>query len=99
MMTLKPYENLKDAQVNGLLGLAGETGEVCDLLKKHWRGDGPLDKEKFMKELGDVMWYIAELCEIFGFTLEEVAQKNIEKLRARHGTSFSGVGNRTGKGK
>jgi NTP pyrophosphatase (non-canonical NTP hydrolase) len=99
MVTKKNYATKKDQEINGLLGLAGEAGEVCDMIKKHYSVGTPIDREALAKEIGDVMWYIAELCDAFGFTLDEVAQGNIKKLAARHGSSFSGVGNRTGEGK
>jgi NTP pyrophosphatase (non-canonical NTP hydrolase) len=98
LKTIAEYDSKKDQIVNGLLGLAGESGEVCDLLKKHFVIGNELDEEMLMKELGDVMWYIAELCDAFGFTMQDVAEKNLEKLLARHGAKFSGSGNRTGKG-
>ena len=99
MITSKKWEQKKDHEINGLLGLAGEAGEVCDMLKKHYSVGTPIDREALAKELGDVMWYIAELCDAFGFTMDEIAEKNIKKLAARHGSSFSGVGNRSGEGK
>lgn len=66
------------------LGLAGEAGEVCDLLKKHWGHLHPLDHEKLKKELGDVLWYVAALAVQFGLTLDEVALANVAKLTARY---------------
>lgn len=71
------------------LGLAGEAGEVCDLLKKHWGHGHDLDREKLKKELGDVLWYVAALAAQFGLTLEEVAASNVCKLRARYPQGFS----------
>lgn len=64
------------------LGLAGETGEVVEKIKKFYR-DAVLDREALKLELGDVTWYIAALCTDLGFTLDEVAQANINKLRDR----------------
>ncbi|MCL2611102.1 MAG: nucleoside triphosphate pyrophosphohydrolase family protein [Defluviitaleaceae bacterium] len=81
------------------LGLNGEAGEVAEIIKKHLRDGAPIDKENIKKELGDVLWYIASTCEALGFTMQEVAEKNIDKLRARHGESYSGVGDRDGEGK
>ena len=98
MRTKKIYQAHKDQVINGLLGLAGESGEVCEILKKHYSVGKEIDKEKLGLELGDVMWYIAELCDAFGFDMSDVAQKNLDKLAARHGDKFSGSGDRTGKG-
>ena len=69
------------------LGLAGETGEVLEKIKKIIRDKGgELDEEmrkKIAKELGDVLWYIAQLCTELGLSMEEVARKNLEKLFSR----------------
>lgn len=73
----------------GALGLAGEAGEVADLLKKHVHHHKPLDRSALVKELGDVLWYLAFLCEANGLTLEEVASANAEKLRARYPDGFT----------
>lgn len=73
----------------GALGLAGEAGEVADLLKKHVHHHKPLDRGALVKELGDVLWYLAFLCEANGITLEEVASANAEKLRARYPDGFT----------
>jgi len=60
------------------IGLTGEAGEVADLVKK-----------QIFHQLGDVLWYVAALCTEFGFTLEEVMQHNIEKLKARFPDGYS----------
>lgn len=65
------------------LGLAGEAGEVAEKVKKTIRGDKPLDKDEVAKELGDVLWYIANLASDIGISLDTIAQKNIEKLQSR----------------
>jgi NTP pyrophosphatase (non-canonical NTP hydrolase) len=64
------------------LGLSGECGEVTELIKKHLR-DGNLESLKIGEELGDVMAYVAILADFYGFTLEEIAQINIEKNKRR----------------
>ena len=98
LKTMKRYPTAREQETDALLGLAGETGEVCDLLKKHYAGVKELDRDHLKKELGDVMWYLAELCHVFGFTMNEVAEANIAKLAARHGASYSGYGDRSGAG-
>ncbi len=69
------------------LGLNGEAGEVGDKIKKLFRDhDGVVDdafREAIRKELGDVLWYVARLANDFDWTLEEVAQGNVEKLSSR----------------
>jgi NTP pyrophosphatase (non-canonical NTP hydrolase) len=69
------------------LGLAGEAGEVCEKIKKMFRdNDGVPTSEKVeevTKELGDVLWYLANLAADFEIELDEVAQKNLDKLFSR----------------
>lgn len=67
------------------LGLASEAGEVSGVVKKYIRKDNDLDtaKEKLIKELGDVMWYWARLCDELGLNPEEVMERNINKLLNR----------------
>jgi len=70
-----------------LLGLAGETGELLSEYKKRLR-DGEshlLFKEKICEELGDILWYIANVAEKSGLSLEDVAQKNLDKANGRWG--------------
>lgn len=69
------------------LGLAGETGEFCDKVKKVLRdSDGvvtPERKEALKKELGDALWYLSQCASELDLTLEEVADGNIVKLGLR----------------
>lgn len=80
MLFRKDYPAIVD-----VLGLAGEAGEVTELYKKFIRGDGLLEKDKVLLELGDVLWYISAVAKHAGFTLEEVASANLTKLEDRHG--------------
>ncbi len=70
------------------LGLAGESGEVCEKIKKLMRDkNGIIDDELrdgIKKELGDVLWYVNALCHEFAITLNDVAEVNIQKLYSRH---------------
>ncbi len=69
--------------------LAGESGEVVDYLKKTYFHDHPLDKEKMIDELGDVLWYISSLAFVHDVDLEDVAEYNIQKLEKRYPEGFS----------
>lgn len=73
----------------GALGLAGEGGEVVDLIKKHLFHGKPLDRAKLIEELGDQLWYFQCCLEAIDATFEEVAQQNEQKGRKRfpHGWS------------
>lgn len=73
---------------NGLLGLFGEGGELADQIKKTCYQGHELDADHMIEELGDVLWYCAELACGLGVTLEEVAMKNIGKLRKRYPEGF-----------
>ena len=65
-----------------ILNLAGEVGELHSLLAKEIR-DGKLDEDLVKKELGDILWCLAAVVGDFGFTLEDVAQTNLDKLQKR----------------
>lgn len=71
------------------LGLNGEAGEVADEIKKVIGHGHALDKDKLLKELGDVLWYIAALCNDLGADMSTVAAMNIEKLAKRYPQGFS----------
>lgn len=74
--------------LNGVMGLNGEAGECIDIMKKHIFQGHELDREHLIEELGDVAWYLAICCEGLGVSLEEVMEKNIEKLKARYPEGF-----------
>jgi NTP pyrophosphatase (non-canonical NTP hydrolase) len=69
------------------LGLAGEAGEFADHAKKVIRDDGgevtPQRRKAMAKELGDVLWYVAQLASELDLELEQIAQENLDKLRSR----------------
>jgi len=98
-MDLKEYQRLckrtakkfddKDKEIlTWGLGIAGEAGDVAGCIKKTFsHGD---NQEKGIREnLGDTMWYIAMICDFFGWSLDEVLKENIEKLKKRHPKGFS----------
>lgn len=75
-------------ELNGVMGLAGESGECVDLMKKHLFQGHTLDKEHLAKELGDVSWYLAVTAAAIGYNLETIFQMNVEKLRKRYPDGF-----------
>jgi NTP pyrophosphatase (non-canonical NTP hydrolase) len=81
------YPNQGDNYIYPTLGLTGEAGEVSDKIKKIIRDDNgiisPEKKEEIKKELGDVLWYIAQLSTELKIELEDVAEENIKKLSSR----------------
>jgi NTP pyrophosphatase (non-canonical NTP hydrolase) len=81
------YPNIGKNPYYPALGLAGEAGEVADKVKKIMRdhnGEITEDmREKIVKEIGDVLWYVAAMCWELGVNLEDVAQGNNKKLLDR----------------
>jgi NTP pyrophosphatase (non-canonical NTP hydrolase) len=81
------YPKIGKNFVYPVFGLLGESGEVAEKIKKIFRDDkGKLSEEKrqeIAKELGDVMWYIAQLSTELGLKLSDVVKINLEKLASR----------------
>lgn len=90
--TIKPHDSEDMEKVDWALGLAGETGEVVELIKHNIMHKEPIDKAKLAKELGDICWYIAALCEVYGIKMDIVAELNIAKLAHRHNGGYSKEG-------
>lgn len=74
--------------LNAALGLSGEVGELNDILKKWIFHEKQLDIDHAKKEAGDICWYLAMLCESFGWNFDEIMQINIDKLKARYPEGF-----------
>lgn len=80
--------------INASLGLSGEVGELNDMIKKWFFHEKKLyepDYEHLQKEIGDILWYIAMMCHSFGFSLDEIMQMNVDKLKARYPEGFDTV--------
>ena len=86
--TINPALNTEQQLHHAIHGMAGEVGEIHSLFQKEYQGH-PLDPEHMKKEFGDALWMIAEACTAMDWTLEEVAQANIAKLKARYPDGFS----------
>ncbi|PGF00905.1 nucleoside triphosphate pyrophosphohydrolase family protein [Bacillus toyonensis] len=78
---------------NAALGLAGESSEIADIIKKaiyHGHGfEGKLSKHEIAKELGDIMYYVSIMAEEVDYSLQEIAEININKLAKRYPEGFS----------
>jgi NTP pyrophosphatase (non-canonical NTP hydrolase) len=72
---------------HAMFGMVAEMGELFGLLQKSYQGHA-LDQEHLKKELGDLLWFIAEYCTSFGWSFGEIAQMNIDKLKARYPDGF-----------
>ena len=81
------YPSLGSNYVYPTLGLVGESGEVAEKVKKVIRDkNGVFDQETLIglkKELGDVLWYVSNICSELNFSLEDIAQENLNKLKKR----------------
>ena len=97
-MTVNDYQRMarrtrkavsrKDMMEEALLGLSGEVGELCDHYKKYMHQGHDIDYDHMAEEAGDVLWYLAEIADALGLPLEEIARRNIEKLRDRYPDGF-----------
>jgi NTP pyrophosphatase (non-canonical NTP hydrolase) len=90
-----PGQNTDDGITYCTLGLIGEAGEVANKWKKYFRDDVPLEQiiDTMRAELGDVLWYMANLAAELGISLGEIAEGNLLKLSSR-----AGRGTLTGSG-
>lgn len=80
------FADTNSALSNMGLGVAGEAGEVADIIKKHlYQGHGT---EKLTEELGDLLWYIAVLMHITGINFDDVLIENVAKLYHRYPDGF-----------
>ncbi len=98
-MNFDTYEKLANETDLGhpinyyFLGLVEEAGEVAGLRKRYLRDEGNIDPEKLVKELGDVLWYVAMIGKQYGISMDDVAVSNIKKLTDRQERGvITGVG-------
>ena len=72
-----------------LIGLTGELGEIAEPVKKHLYGGHPLDRVHLSEEVGDLVWYLANLCTALGLDLEQAMAANLTKLTRRYPEGYS----------
>lgn len=98
-MKLDEYQKLAGRTINkeltwaslrnhALFGMCSEVGEIQSYFQKQYQGH-EIDEHELMLEIGDCMWFIAELCTAFGWDLDEVGKANIDKLKKRYPEGFS----------
>ncbi len=80
---LTSHERLEHA----LFGLSAETGEISSIFQKVYQGH-PVMMADLIGEMGDLLWFLAELADVHGLTLDEIAEHNIDKLRRRYPDGF-----------
>lgn len=96
-MQIKEYQfkiqrtrNKTDYEIaNYSMGLAGETGELVDMIKKSTFHGHELNMDNVVKEMGDIAWYLCNLANILNIDMELVLDKNIEKLEKRYSKGFT----------
>lgn len=82
-----PRDRKEDMARHAIFGLTSEAGEVAGIMQKKYQGH-EIDIDHVKKELGDCMWMIAEACEAFDISLDDVMQTNIDKLKTRYPEGF-----------
>ena len=97
-MTGNEYQNLAKRTINeklypfelekhALHGMSSEIGEINAIYQKVFQGH-EFDEEHIKKELGDLLWFIAEYCTAMGFNLDDILKMNIDKLKSRYPDGF-----------
>lgn len=84
---LSQPENIR--LLHAAIGLATESGEVLDQLKKVAFYGKPLDKVNLAEEMGDLFWYMAIMADTLGVSFSDIMAKNIAKLKQRYGSKFT----------
>lgn len=86
--TMNPALSFEETSRHALHGMASELGEIHGLFQKFYQGH-EVDAEHVMKEVGDLLWMIAEFCTVHGWLMSDVAQMNVDKLLARYPEGFT----------
>ena len=77
----------KEKEMHALHGMVSEIGELHNIYQKKYQGH-KFDPRHAQKEVGDLLWFIAEWCTSYGLSLEDIMEMNIDKLRARYPEGF-----------
>ncbi len=87
--TLASLPTSLDDDIHMILGMQTEVAEIADVYKKYIAYNKPLDFVNIKEEIGDVLWYIANLCNLHGWDMENIMETNIKKLEARYPEKFT----------
>lgn len=85
--TINPALNCIQQEAHALHGMAGEIGEIHSIYQKNYQGHKG-DYDHLKKELGDLLWFVAEYCTALGWNMEDIMQLNVDKLKARFPEGF-----------
>ena len=77
----------EEMETHAVFGMASEIGEIQGMYQKEFQGH-EFDDDHAKKELGDLLWFIAEYCTAMGWCMEEVMQEKIDKLKKRDPDGF-----------
>lgn len=87
--TIDPEMSRAGKEYHALHGMVSEIGELHGIYQKKYQGHFEPNDDHKKKELGDLLWFVAEYCTASGWTLEEIMKMNIAKLIARYPDGFS----------
>lgn len=87
--TVSPLESELLNSLHFISGIVTEAGELLDILKKNIAYKKPIDYVNMKEEIGDIMWYIINLCDLYNWDLEEIMETNIKKLKIRYPEKFN----------
>lgn len=85
--TINKDLDITDQELHALYGMVGEIGEIHSMYQKAYQGHD-FNNDHLKKELGDLLWFIAEYCTACGWKLEDIMQMNIDKLKDRYPEGF-----------
>lgn len=86
--TQNPHLSFPERRMHALHGIAAEAGEIHGIYQKTYQGH-TLDVDKIVDEMGDLMWFLAELADVLRVSLDDVAHRNVAKLKRRYPDGFS----------
>lgn len=86
--TIRQDMTKTEQEYHALHGMVGEIGELHSIYQKRYQGHADTDEHR-MKEIGDLLWFVAEYCTACDWSLDEIMQMNIDKLKARFPEGFS----------
>ena len=78
------YQHYMPNVLYAAIGMCGEAGEVSELVKKYAYHGHTMDTEHLARELGDVLWYVSYMADLFGYSLGEIMEMNQDKLAKRY---------------
>lgn len=81
---LREDNSIEKRLLYGAIGLAGETGEVVEMIKKYVYHGKPFEQDRLAEELGDVLWHVGLLAGTIDRTIRGLALQNVVKLKARY---------------